>query len=69
MPLTLKVGFSKNCGGPDNSTLETTCHVDVELDEHLPSRDPDEFHRHVQQAVGACVQVMQDELVRQAAAR
>ena len=69
MPLKLKVGLSRNIVGSNDVTLEATCHVEVELDEHQPVRDPEGFHRQIQQAFAACAEAMQESLIDQVPGR
>lgn len=65
MPLTLHVGLSKKIGLPNYGSLGASCHLEIELDTQLMTRDRDEYDRQVQQAFEACSQAVQEELDRQ----
>ena len=65
MPLKLNVGLIKKIGQADCSSLGTSCHVEVELDQGLVFDDLDGFHERAKRAFAACRQAVQDELARQ----
>jgi hypothetical protein len=64
MPLKLNVGLSKKIGQPNYGSLGASCHLEIELDAQLMTRDRDEFDQQVQQAFVACSLAVQGELDR-----
>lgn len=69
MPISLNVGLSKKIGLPNYSSLGAECHVEVELESQLLTRDPDAFREEVRQAFEACATAVQEELARHAPPR
>jgi hypothetical protein len=69
MPLSLRVGLNKKVGLPNYSSLGASCHVEVELESQLLTRDPEGFQGEVRRAYAACALALQEELARQSPAR
>ncbi len=64
MPLKLNVGLSKKIGQPDYGSLGASCHVEVELDGGLISRDLETFQRHVGGFLGGFYSRLSDMVAR-----
>ncbi len=62
MPLKLHVGLSKKIGLPNYGSLGASCHLEVELDSQVITRDRNEFKQQLHQAFEVCSQAVDDQL-------
>ncbi len=64
MPLTLKVGLSREVGLAGEGSFGVSCHIEVRIDV-ASLLEVDGFDRTVEQAFFVCDQAVDDELRRQ----
>src|SRR5262245_14981027 len=62
MPLKLNVGLYKTVGLPNYSSLEASCHVEVELDSQMLIENPRGLQDRVRDAFMACNEAVETEL-------
>ena len=64
MPMKLSIGLSRKIGLLDYGSLGATCHLELELDSALLSRDPVSLGDRARQAYSACAEAIEDALKR-----
>ena len=64
MPLKLNIGLSRKTGLPDYGSLGAHCHIELELDSALLSRDPVSLGDQARRAYAACAEAVEEALTR-----
>ena len=64
MPLKLSIGLARKIGLPDYGSLGAHCHIELELDSALLSRDPVSLGDQARRAYAACAEAVEEALTR-----